>query len=349
MTKKQPPTIAPSPIGTYVDCAVLSQPSRRKALALGLIAYSSTRGLTAFAQTQRPQRWPQRAVKIVVPYAAGGSADTLGRLIADYLTNSLGQPFIIDNKGGAGGTLGSMIVAKAAPDGYTLVVSGIGSHVIAPLQLGNGMNPMQDFTHLALLGGPPSALVVNADLPVKDIQGFIAFVNATPKGLSWGSPGLGTHAQLIGELFAATNKLNLIHISYKGAGPAVMDLLGGQIQAGFMTLRSASSHIQSGKLRALAITSVKRLEDHPNVPTFAELGYPKLTAITWFSVSGPAGLPQAIVNTLNTEIRKGLQSPTIKKQLILEGIETQDLDPEHFNQFFRSEISRWAPLIKSVK
>ena len=349
MTKKQRTTIALSPISRSVDCAGDPQQSRRMALSWGLIACSPTLAWTAFAQTQQPQGWPQRAVKLVVPYAAGGSADTLGRLIADHLTRSLGQPFIIDNKGGAGGTLGSMIVAKAAPDGYTLVLSGIGSHVIAPLQLGNGMNPMKDFTHLALLGGPPSALVVNADLPVKDIKGFIAYVNAAPKGLSWGSPGLGTHAQLIGQLFAASNNLNLVHVSYKGAGPAVMDLLGGQIQAGFMTLRSASRHIQSGKLRALAITSVKRLADHLDVPTFAELGYPQLTAITWFSVSGPAGLPQAIVTILNAEIRKGLHSPAIKKQLILEGIETQDLDPERFNQFFQSEISRWSPLIKSMK
>lgn len=341
--------MAPQSISRHIDSADKSQPSRRRALTLGLIACSPVAALRAFAQTQQPGGWPQRAVKLIVPYAAGGSADTLGRLIADYLTTSLGQPFIVDNKGGAGGTLGSMIVAKSVPDGYTLVLSGIGSHVIAPLQLGNGMNPMKDFTHLALLGGPPSALVINADLPIKDIQGFIAYVNAAPKGLSWGSPGLGTHAQLIGELFAASNKLNLIHIGYKGAGPAVMDLLGGQIQAGFMTLRSASTHIQSGKLRALAITSVKRVEDHPDVPTFAELGYPKLTAITWFSVSGPAGMPQAIVTTLNTQIRKGLHSPTIQKQLVQEGIETQDLDPERFNQFFQSEISRWAPLIKSVR
>ena len=348
MKSKQGTTVAPYSIRKIIDGGGL-QPSRRRALALGLFACSPAAAWKSFAQTQRPLGWPQRAVKIVVPYAAGGSADTLGRLIADYLTSSLAQPFIIDNKGGAGGTLGSMAVAKAAPDGYTLVLSGIGSHVIAPLQLGNGMNPMKDFTHLALLGGPFSALVVNADLPVKDIRSFIAYANAAPKGLSWGSPGLGTHAQLIGQLFAASNKLNLIHISYKGAGPAVMDLLGGQIQAGFMTLRSASSHIRSGKLRALAITSAKRVDDHPDVPTFAELGYPQLTAITWFSVSGPAGLPQAIITTLNAEIRKGLHSPIIKRQLILEGIEAQDLDPEHFNQFFRSEIDRWSPLITSVK
>jgi tripartite-type tricarboxylate transporter receptor subunit TctC len=300
------------------------------------------------AAAQTSPEWPQRAVKIVVPYSAGGSADTLGRLIADYLSTSLKQPFIIDNKGGAGGTLGSMAVAKAAPDGYTLVLSGIGSHVIAPVQLNNGMNPIKDFTHVALLGGPPTVLVVNAELPIKDVKGFMAYAAANPNGLSWGSPGLGTHGHLIGELFRASTKLNLVHIGYKGAGPAVVDLLGGQIQAGFMTLSSANSHVQSGRLRMLAVTSAKRLKDYPEVPTFTELGYPRLKAITWFALSGPAGLPNSVVTKLNAEVRKGLRSPAIKEQLVQEGMETQDWDAEIFNQFFKSEIDLWSPLVKST-
>ena len=347
MTKR---ATLPLPYGAQISeirAVDSSSLSRRKAMVAALASCAGALQNTASAQTKTA--WPQRPVKIVVPYSAGGSADTLGRLIADYLGNTYKQPFIIENRGGAGGTLGSIAVAKATPDGYTLVLSGIGSHVIAPLQLGNGMNPMKDFTHLALLGGPPSALVVNSDLPAKDIKAFIAYANSTPKGLSWGSPGLGTHAQLIGELFVESNKLNLVHISYKGAGPAVMDLLGGQIQAGFMTLRSASSHIQGGKLRALAVTSAKRLKDHPNVPTFAELGFPQLTAITWFSVSGPAGMPKALVANLNTEIRRGLRTLAIKEQLASEDIETQDLDPEAFNQFFRSEIEKWSPLVRSLQ
>ena len=323
------------------------EPSRRKAIALAIASFATFSKHPATAQ-MAPD-WPQRPIKIVVPYSAGGSADTLGRLIADHLSNAYKQPFIIDNRGGAGGTLGSIAVSKATPDGYTLVLSGIGSHVIAPVQLGSSMNPMQDFTHLALLGGPPSALVVNADLPVKDIGAFIAYVNSMPKGLSWGSPGLGTHAQLIGELFVQSNKLNLVHISYKGAGPAVMDLLGGQTQAGFMTLRSASTHIQNGKLRALAVTSAKRLKDHPDVPTFQELGYPRLTAVTWFSLSGPAGMPKDLVAALNAEIRRGLHTPKIRAQLTAEEMETQDLAPEAFNQFFRSEIEKWSPLVRSLQ
>ena len=321
--------------------------SRRKAIAFALASGSLFWERSATAQSA--QAWPQRPVKIVVPYSAGGSADTLGRLIADHLSRAYKQAFIIENRGGAGGTLGSIAVSKAAPDGYNLVLSGIGSHVIAPVQLGNGMNPIKDFTHIALLGGPPSALVINADLPAKDIKAFMAYANATSKGLSWGSPGLGTHAQLIGQLFVESNKLNLVHIGYKGAGPAVMDLLGGQLQAGFMTLRSASSHIQSGKLRALAVTSAKRLKDYPDVPTFAELGYSKLTAITWFSISGPAGMPEGLVSVLNAEVRRGLRTPAFKAQLAAEDMETQDLDPVAFNQFFRSEIEKWSPLVRSLQ
>lgn len=341
------------PAGQIISMQALAEPgrkglSRRIAMRrLGLAGLAACGVGVAAAQTG--QDWPQKAVKIVVPYSAGGSADTLGRMIADYLSRSLKQPFVIDNKGGAGGTLGSMAVAKAPPDGYTLVLSGIGSHVIAPVQLNNGMYPMKDFTHLALLGGPPSALLINADLPVRDIKSFMAYVAGSPKGLSWGSPGLGTHAQLIGELFAQSNKLNLVHIGYKGAGPAVMDLLGGQIQAGFMTLRSASTHIQSGRLRVLAVTSARRLKDYSEVPTFAELGYPKLTAVTWFSLSGPPGMPKSLAARINAEVRKGLHTAAIREQLALEDIETQDLDVDAFNRFFQSEIELWSPLTKSIQ
>ena len=347
MTNREASQLPHLALQSAIGCVNPLSLSRRQAIAMAIASCAGSWRCSVVAQT-KPE-WPLRPVKIVVPYSAGGSADTLGRFIADHLSSTYKQPFVIENRGGAGGTLGSIAVSKAAPDGYTLVLSGIGSHVIAPLQLSNGMNPMRDFTHLALLGGPPSALVVNAALPIKDIKAFIAYANSTPKGLSWGSPGLGTHAQLIGELFAESNKLNMVHISYKGAGPAVMDLLGGQIQAGFMTLRSASSHIQSGKLRALAVTSAKRLKDHPDVPTFAELGYPKLTAITWFSVSGPSGMPKGLVANLNAEIRRGLRTPNIREQLVAEDIETQDLDPEAFNQFFRFEIEKWSPLVRSLQ
>lgn len=318
----------------------------RKAMGLALASILAMTAAPAGAQTAVD--WPQKAVKIVVPYAAGGSADTLGRLIADYLSTATKQAFLVDNKGGAGGTLGSIQVSKAPPDGYTLVVSGIGSHVIAPVQLGNAMDPIKDFSHIALLGGPPIAFVVNASLPIRTVDEFKAYANSNPKGVSWGSPGMGTHGHLIGELFKAQDRLNMVHIGYKGAGPAVIDLLGGQIQAGFMTLSSANSHVQSGKLRLLAVSAPKRVKDFPDAPTFVELGYPKLVALTWFSLSGPPGMPLEITTKLNGMVRRGLQSPAVKELMATEGMLSQDLDVDAFNQFMKSEIELWTPLVKST-
>ena len=315
--------------------------SRRQTLALGL---STLTPALAWAQAD----WPSKPIRLVVPYAAGGSSDTLGRLIARQLQDVLKQTVVVENKGGAGGLIGSKEVAKAAPDGYTLVISGIGSHVIAPADTPGSIDPMKDFTHIALLGGPPLGMVVNAELPVKDVKGFIAYVRAEPKGLSWGSPGQGTHGHLTGELFRQVNQLNMVHIAYKGAGPAVADLLGNQIPAAFMTLSSSNAHVDTGKLRLLAVSSSKRVGAYPNVPTLAELGYPQLTGTTWFSVSGPAGMPPAVVDRLNSEIRRALQSQAVRAAMAAESMESGDHDAPGFTRFMVSEIARWAPAVKSL-
>ena len=292
--------------------------------------------------------WPSKPIRIVVPYAPGGSADTLGRAIGRHLSEAFKQTVVIENRAGAGGTIGSQLVAKAAPDGYTLVISGIGSHVIAPVDAPNVFDPLKDFSHIALLGGPPLAMVVNAEQPIKDVKGFIAHVAANPQGLSWGSPGQGTHGHLTGELFRSATKLNMVHISYKGAGPAVSDLVANQIPAAFMTLSSANAHVASGKLRLLALSSLRRLPEYPDVPTLAELGYPGLTGTTWFSLSGPSGLPAALVDRINAEVRRGLQTPAIRSQLAAESMETIDLDAPAFTRFVAAEITRWTPAVRSV-
>jgi tripartite-type tricarboxylate transporter receptor subunit TctC len=292
--------------------------------------------------------WPDRPIRLVVPFSPGGSTDTLGRLIGQHLSTAFGEPVVIDNRPGAGGMIGSQAVAKASPDGYTLVVSGIASHVIAPAAPGALFDPMKDFTHIAMLGGPPVVLVVNAAVPVHDVKEFIAYVSSKPEGINWASSGQGTHAHLIGETFRAAKNLKMVHISYKGGGQAVVALLGNQIPAAFMALPSANQHILSGRLRALATTAAKRLPEHPNVPTFAELGYPQLTARTWFSISGPAGMPKPIVDKINAEVRRGLQTPLVKQQLALESIESDDFDAATFTRFVKSEIDRWAPLAKAV-
>ena len=309
---------------------------------LGLAAALSPLAATAQAD------WPSKPIRLVVPYAPGGSSDTLGRAIGRHLSEAFKQTVVIENKAGAGGTIGSQLVAKAAPDGYTLVISGIGSHVIAPIESPGTFDPVKDFSHIALLGGPPLALVVNAEQPIRDVKGFIAHVAAQPQGLSWGSPGQGTHGYLVGELFRIATKLNMVHISYKGAGPAVADLLGNQIPAAFMTLSSANAHINSGRLRLLALTSPTRLPEYADVPTFAELGYPALTGTTWFSLSGPPGMPVALVDKINAEVRRGLQTPAIRAQLALESMVSGDYDPATFTRFVAAENARWTPAVRSL-
>lgn len=318
--------------------------SRRRLLLQGAGLGATLAGLP-LARAQGA--WPQKTIRLVVPYAPGGSSDTLGRAIAKHLGDVFGQSVVVDNKSGAGGLIGSQQVSKAAPDGYTLVVSGIGSHVIASADRA-AFDPLKDFTHIALLGGPPIAFVVNASQPYRDVAGFISHVAGDPKGVSYGSPGQGTHGHLTGELFRAFHKLNMVHISYKGAGPAVADLLANQIPAAFMTLSSANAHVVSGKLRLLAVTAPQRLPEFPNTPTFAELGQPNLTGTTWFGVSGPPGMPAAIVDRLNQEVRRGLHTPAVRNMLAAESMVTSDLDAAAFTRFVASELERWGPPARAV-
>lgn len=311
------------------------------ALVLGAMAQQAS------AQGPDAEAWPGKAVRIVVPYVAGGTADALGRAIAQHLQTVYKQPFVVDNRAGGAGTIGSAQVAKAAPDGYTLVISGIGSHVIAPVDI-KAFDPLADFTHIAMLGGPPTVLVVNPSVPAKTLPEFVTYARQLKGGLSWGSPGLGTHGDLIGDVFARNAKYAQTHVGYKGANPAVADLLGGQIPAAFVTYRTASAHIKAGKLNALAITAPARLPDVPTLPTFAELGYPSLTATTWFAISGPAGMSPALVAKINQEVRRGLKTEAMRKLYAVEGIEPQDWDAATFTRYVQSEISRWTPLAKAA-
>ncbi len=292
--------------------------------------------------------WPNRPVKVVVPYSPGGSADTLGRIVTIGLTEAFKQPFVIENRGGAGGIIGSQLVSKAAPDGYNLVISGIGSHIIAPAENPKSFDPVKDFTHIAILGGPPIALAINAALPINDLKSFMEYAAKQNGGLSWGSPGKGTHGYLIGESFQAATKTRLEHVGYKGAAPAMTDLIAGHISASFTTLSTASSHIQAGRLKLIATTGSKRLKEFRDVPTFAELGYPKLTSTTWFSLSGPAGMPKAMVDLINKEVRKIMHSPQVTEQLAKVSMETYDWDVPKFNTYFASELKRWAPMVSAV-
>lgn len=332
-----------------VSCASRPSRYRRRLLQVGALTVAGASGVAQFARAQASSAatdWPYKPIRIVVPYAPGGSSDTLGRAISKYLSDVLGRPVVVDNKAGAGGLIGSQLVAKAVPDGYTLVVSGIGSHVIAPA-VSNVFDPLKEFTHIALLGGPPIALVVNGTQPWRDVADFVHAAR-TEGGIPYATPGQGTHGHLTAELFRSALKLNLTHISYKGAGPAVTDLLSNQIPAGFMTLSSANAHVPSGKLRLLAVTAPKRLPEYPDVPTFEELGYPAITGTTWFALSGPPGMPIAIVEKINAEVRRGLQTPALKTQLATENMVTANYNPEELRRFIESELDRWGAPARAV-
>jgi tripartite-type tricarboxylate transporter receptor subunit TctC len=295
------------------------------------------------------QDWPARPVKIVAPFAPGGSADTLGRLVAEKLSVRLNQNFVVENRPGAGGVIGSEVVAKAPPDGYTLVVSGIASHVIAPAMNPAPFDPLKSFTHIALFGGPPVVLVVHPGLEARNLDEFIGLSKSRAGGLSYGSPGQGTQGHLTAELLKAQSGANLTHVPYKGAALAMSDLMGGHIPAVSSTLTTAATQIKAGKARALALSSARRLPDFPDVPTFGESGYPELVATVWFSLSGPAGLPPAIVSKLNAEVREILKLPDARRRLQSDGVEPNELDAAAFTDFVRAEIERWTPLAKAMK
>jgi len=294
------------------------------------------------------QGWPAKTVRVVVPFAPGGTADTLGRLVSQRLGESLKENFVIENRGGAGGVIGSDLVAKAAPDGYTLLVSGVASHCIAPALSKNfPFDPVRDFTHIALFGGPPGVLVVNPSVPAQDLKQFIAYAKKAGGKLAYGSPGNGTQGHLIAEQLKQVAGIEMTHVPYKGASLAVADLIAGHVPVTSTTLTTAATQIKAGRARALAVSSAKRVPDFPDVPTFAELGYPELTASIWFSLSGPAGMPPEIANRLNAEVRRILQLPEVRERLRPEGIEPGDLDPQQFTSFVASELKRWAPVVRA--
>ena len=294
------------------------------------------------------QSWPVRPVRIIAPFAAGGTADLLGSIVAGKLSESMGQSFIVENRPGAGGVLGSEFVARSAPDGYTLVVSGVASHAVAPaLSSKIPFDPMKDFTHIALFGGPPSVFAVHPSMPVKDLKSFVAFGKSKPRELTYGSPGNGTQGHLIAELFKRAAGFDMQHIPYKGASGAVVDVVAGHTHAISTTLTTAGTQIRAGRIRALAISSAARLSDYANVPTYREAGYPELVATIWFSLSGPAALPADIVNRLNSEVRRVLQLPDVRARLLPEGIESGTLDAKAFTDFVAGEVKRWAPVVKA--
>ena len=297
---------------------------------------------------QAQDKWPSKPITYVVPFPAGGTTDTLARLIGQKLGTALGQTIVVDNKGGAGGALGSTAVANAAPDGYTILGGTISTHAInVSLYPKLGYDPVKSFAPVVLIGTNPTVLVVNQASPYKSLQDVIAAAKAK-KALSSASAGNGTSQHLALELLNQRADIAITHVPYKGSGPAIQDVLAGQVDMMFDTTVVAGPHIESGKLRALAVTSAKRLPSLPHVPTVAESGVPDYEVMSWQAVYVPSGTPPAIVQRLHDEITKILAQPDVRERLAKLGMDPGAMSPAQLGDFQKTEISKWAKVVKSA-
>ena len=295
------------------------------------------------------QDWPAKPVRIVVPFAAGGAADTLGRLFAEQLSTAFGKQFYVENRAGGGSVLGTEVVARAEPDGYTFGLSGMATHVLAPAMNRNaGFDPNRDFTHVAYFGGAPNIFVVHPSFGARSVKDFVARAKVTKDGIEYVSPGLGSVGNLVAEFLAGKEGITLVHVPHRGGAGAIFDLVAGHVKVGMMSWSTAREHVRSGALFPLAVSSAQRMSDLPNVPTLKELGYPDLVATTWWSLSGPARLPRDIVDKINAEVVKSLDRPQVQKQLAQEAVEVKAMRPAELAQFIQSEVDKWGPFARTV-
>jgi tripartite-type tricarboxylate transporter receptor subunit TctC len=305
--------------------------------------------ILAATAAQAAEIYPSKPIRMIVPYPPGGASDIIARMLGQKLSGSLGQPVVIENRAGAGGNIGADAVAKAPADGYTLLMGNIGPNAISPgLYKTLPFDPIKDFTPISLVSAVPIVLVVHPSLPIKTIQDLIALATATPGRIAYASAGVGSSNHLAMELFKSMAKVDLLHVPYKGGGPAMTDLIGGQIGIAFDTLPVVLSHVRSGKLRAIAIAGTRRSELLPGVPTVAESGLPGYSTSSWGGVMGPAGMPPAIVSRLNAEIIKVLKQSDFRERLAAEGIEVMGSTPDEFGSFLKAEISKWTNVINTA-
>jgi len=311
--------------------------TRALAAALAIIAAPLALGQSAY---------PTKPVRLVVPFPACGTTDIIARATAQKLSEAWGQQVIVDNRPGAGGNIGSELVAKSAPDGYTLLMGTVGTHAINPsLYAKMPYDHVKDFAPVILVAGVPNVLVVNPELPVKSVPELIAYAKANPGKLNFASSGSGTSIHLSGELFKAMTGVQMTHVPYKGSAPALTDLVGGQVQLMFDNLPSSLAFIKAGKLRALAVTSTTRAAALPDVPTVADF-VPGFEASSWFGVLAPAGTPPAVIAKVNGEVAKWLATPEAKEKLTAQGANVAGGSPQDFAKHIQAETAKWAKVVK---
>jgi len=301
---------------------------------------------TLFASTAMAQTYPDRPIKLIVPYAAGGSADIAARMITDEWAKVLGGTMIVDNKGGAGGNLGVDVVAKSAPDGYTLGLQTVSLAINPSLTAKMPYDTLKDLAPIGMVASSQHVLVVNDKLPAKDVKALIALLKAEPGKHTYGSAGSGSTFHMSAELFKAAAGVSILHIPYRGGGPALVDTISGQVDMSFPVLSAAQPHVQSGKLRALGVTGAKRSALLPNVPTIAEAGLPHYSFETWFIVFAPAATPKAVVDKLNHALNQALTTPALKERMTRDGFDPIPSTPAQAKNRLEQEMQQWAKLIK---
>jgi tripartite-type tricarboxylate transporter receptor subunit TctC len=316
---------------------------RRAALAFALAAACGTGPALA-------ADYPTKPIKIVVPYAPGGGADSVARIVAKKVSETVGQAIVIENKGGAGAILGTDQVAKAEPDGYTLLLGQSGPISINPAVYKNlPYDPVKDFAPITMTTAYPYILVVNSELPARTLQELVALARSKPDSMNYGSTGVGAANHLVAELFSSKTGVKMTHVPYRGTALAVGDLLAGQLTMVFADPISALPHIKSGKLRALAVTSLERSPVAPEVPTVVESGYPGFEALAWHGILAPAKTPPAVIKRLNEEIVKALKDPATRELLVNQAMQTVGSTPEEFAAFIQKDIAIWKGVAATAK
>ena len=318
--------------------------ARRTLLASLAVAAAAAGALPLAALAQN---YPAKAVTIVVPFAPGGTTDILARIVGQGLHTELGQPFIVDNRAGAGGNIGASLAAKAQADGYTLFMGTVGTHAInQALYKKMPFDPVKDFAPISRVATVPNLLVAHPSQPYKTVKELIAYAKANPGKVTFGSPGSGASPHVSGELFRSLTGTDMLHVPYKGSAPAMTDLLGGQINIMFDNMPSAIQHVRSGKLRPIAVTTAKRSPELPDLPTIAEAGVPGYEAMSWFGLFAPAATPKPVLDRLNAALIKVLNQPDVKKKIAEQGGDVVAETPEQFAAFIKAETAKWGKVVK---
>ena len=328
---------------------MFNTPNRHLPIFLSFLTLAALTVFTSFdTQAQAPAAtpYPVKPIKLIAPVAAGGGLDNIARALAEKLSRSIGQPIIVENMGGGGGSIASQAVVKAPADGYTLMIAYVGTHGTNPAVRKLPYDAIKDFTPVGMIGATPNVLIINPDLPIKNFKEFVDFAKKNPAKLSYGSAGPGTLTHLGMEQLKLAAGIFMVHVPYRGVGPAYTDLLAGQTQAMFPTLFAALPYINTTRVRGLAVTGSKRSSAAPNIPTFKELGFNGFDGQQWYGVVGPANLPPAITTKLNAELNKVLALPEFSEKMTSEAMTLMPMTSQQFGNYIKEDIARWAKVAK---